>query len=142
MNSFALSRTSKGEITNLEISGFFFKKSMCSTTIFFSGIGQFTDNKPVSDETLVSVQSWTTFFCSFSLPWPFHKNFFPVCIPKIYGVMNELYISSLGSYSFAMTANVKCKWLCVVKKRKKNLYDPFLWMGSKATFRRQFSFYH
>ena len=52
----------------------------------------------------------------------FSYKLFPVSIPKIYGVMHELYISWLGSYRHqtpnAMTANVKCiaTWLYVAKK--------------------------
>ena len=49
----------------------------------------------------------------------------------------------------AMTANVKCivTWQYNTKKRKKNLFGPFLWMQvnclkAKATMRRQFTFYH
>ena len=38
----------------------FFKKALrCNR---FSGIAQFTNNKPISDEIFVSVQSWTTLF--------------------------------------------------------------------------------
>ena len=64
MNSFTLSRTSKGEITNLEIPVVFFSfsKKYELNSHLFSGIAQFTDKKPISDEIFVSVQSWTTLF--------------------------------------------------------------------------------
>ena len=130
MSSFVLARISKGEITNPEVSVVFFSKKYVLNDHLFSGIVQFTDKKRNQlDETFVSVhQSWTTFFCIFSLSWPFQTNFFPASIPKIYGNMHELYIyiyiSSLGSYkqqmSNVMTANVKCivTWLYVTKKEK------------------------
>ena len=108
----------------------------------FSGIAQFTDKKPISDEIFVSVQSWTTLFCIFSLSWPFHTNFFPVSIPKNYGVMHEIYISWLGSYRQqmpnAMKANVKCivTWLYVAKKRKNILMTPFYGWSSTASRRK------
>ena len=119
MNGFALSRISKGEITNLEIPVVFFKNVCAQLPPFFWNSPIY---KPIADEIFVSVQSWTTLFCIFSLSQPFHTNFFPVSIPKIYGVLHELYISWLGSYrqqmSNGMTANVKCivTWLYVTKK--------------------------
>ena len=106
----------------------------------FSGIAQFTDQKPISDEIFVSVQSWTPLFCIFSFSWPFRTNVFPVSIPKISGVMHELYTSWLGSYrqqmSNAMTAIVKCIITClyVAKKEKKKIFmAPFYGWGSTAS---------
>ena len=63
----------------------------------FSGIAQFTDKKPISDE-----------FCQCAEWEPFQTNFFLVSIPKIYGVMHEIYISWLGYIYPGYTANVKC----------------------------------
>ena len=61
MNSFVLFRISKGKITNLEIPVVFSKKYVLNSHLF-SGIAQFTDKKPISDEILVSVTSGTTLF--------------------------------------------------------------------------------
>ena len=85
--SFVLSRISLGEIPNLEIPVDFSKKYVLSTHPF-SGIAQFTHNKPISDEFL---QSWITLFYIFSSSWPFHINFFPVSKPKSYDVMSYMY---------------------------------------------------
>ena len=91
-----LSRGSMGEIPNLENQGDFLKKYL--STHLFSGIAQFTDNKPISDELL---QSWITLF----------YIFFPVFKPKRYDVMSYMYPDQ-GAIA-AMTTNVKCivTWL-------------------------------
>ena len=117
INNFVLSRISKGEITNQEI-----------PVVFFPS---FFWNSPIYRQ---EVNFWWNFcqcaeldhpFWIFSLSRPFHKNFFPVSIPKIYRVMHELYISWLCSYrqqmSNAMKANIKfiVTWLYVAKKIKR-----------------------
>ena len=66
MNSFVLPRISKGEITNPEIPVVFLKTYVINSHVF-SGIAQFTEKKPISDEIFVGMQSWDTLFCTFSL---------------------------------------------------------------------------
>ena len=112
MNSFVLSSISMGKITNLKFQLYVLNSHG---------------------------QSWTTLFCIFSLQWPFHTNFFPVSIPKMYGDMHEIYISWLGSYiqqiSNATKANVKCigTWWYVGKKRKNIFMASFYGRGSTAS---------
>ena len=128
----------KDEITNLEIPAAFSKKDVLNLH-HVSRIAQFTNKKSISEEIFVSVQSWTTSFCTFFSSWPFHTNFFPDSIPKIYEVIHELYLSWLVATA-AMIANVKCivAWLYVAIKKEKKLYGPFLWMGFKAKGKSHF----
>ena len=118
--SFVLSRISKGVITNLETPVIFLKKHVLSPHLF-SGIAKFTDKKSISDKSFVSVQSWITLFCVFSSLWRLHTNFFPVSIPKVYGVKRQLYRYPSYTVTVAITANVKrmVTWLYVAKKSKK-----------------------
>ena len=117
----------------------------------FSGIAQFTDKKPISDEIFVSVQSWTTPFFASSLCHDLFIQTFSQFPYQKFMVFCKKYISWLGSYieqmSNAMTANAKCTVTWKYVGQKKYLYGLFLWMGfnclkAKATSRRQFTFYH
>ena len=76
MNSFVLSRTSKGEITNLENPVAFSKRYVLNCHLF-SGIAQFKDKKPISDENFFSVQSWTTLFLHLLFVMTFSYTHFP-----------------------------------------------------------------
>ena len=120
MNSFVLSRISKGEITNLEIPVVFLKNVCAQLSSFF------WDSPIYRQET----NFWWNFCQCAELDHPFlHLLFVMTFSYKLFpsfhtidGVMHKLYISWLGSYrhqtSNAMTANVKCIviWLYVAKK--------------------------
>ena len=89
--SFVLSRISLGEIPNLEIPVDFSKKYVLSTHPF-SGIAQFTHNKPISDEFLDHPFLHLLFVMTFSY------KLFPSFQTKTLWCY-ELYVSWLGSYS-------------------------------------------
>ena len=140
MNRFALSRISNGETTNLEIPVFCFKKVCAQLPSFFwNGPIYRQEKKPIWWKFCQCASELYHLFCIFSLSWTFQTNFFPVSIPKVYGVMHELYISWLGSYrqqmSNVMTANVACivTRLYVTKKEKNIFVAPFYGWGSTGS---------
>ena len=117
MNSFVLSRISKFEITNLEISVVFFKKVCAQLPYFFW-------NSPIYRQ---ETNFWWHFCQCTELDHPFlHLLFVTTFSCKLFPSFHAkniwcyawtIYISWLGSYwqqmSNGMTANVKCivTWL-------------------------------
>ena len=104
----------------------------------FSGIAQFTDKKPISDQFLSVCRAGPPFFASSLCHDLFIQTFSQFPYQK-FMVLCMKYISWLGSYieqmSNAMTANVKCivTWLYVGKKRKNIFMASFYGWGSTAS---------
>ena len=153
MNSFVLSRISKGEITNLEISVVFLKKVCAQLQSFFLEQPNLQTRNQFLMKFLSVCRAGPPFFASSLCHDLFIQTFSQFPYQKCMVLcMNSIYPGQVAG----LTGNVKCHdckcqmysyLVYVTKKRKKYLYGPFLRMGfnclkAKATSRRQFIFYH
>ena len=120
---------------NLEIPVVFSKKYVLKPHLFLGKPKLQTRNQSLIKFLLVHWAGPPFFTCFLS--WPFHTNVFPVSIPKIYGAMHELYISWLVSYSCHDSKCQMCSYLALCQCQY-----GFKCLKARATFRRQFSFYH